>query len=74
MGCWLLAGPARQQVWQDQNQLLPWIETGLAGESYHVQGFGLGDFAVRCSRVALQHFSLHIQFVAVWILSPNPLS
>lgn len=63
MSCLLLAGPAGQEVWQNQNQLLHWFETGLAGERCHAQGFGLGDFAVRCSQVAPQSFSLHI---SVW--------
>lgn len=56
--CLLLADPARQRVWRDQNQLLPCFGTGLAGESCHAQGFDLGDFPVRHMKVAPQRFSL----------------
>lgn len=62
--CLLLADPAGQQVWNDQNQLLPWSETGLPGETCHAQGFGLGDFPVRHMQVVPRCFSLHLQPVA----------
>lgn len=67
--------PARQQVWKDQNQLLPWlVERGVMPRDLF-WGIFLSDTWRLHPSISVCTFSqLHVQSVVVLILPPNPPS
>jgi len=75
MGCPILAGPVGWQAGSTKTSRyaglkLVWLERGILPRVL-AQGWG---FAVGCSRVALQHFGLHVQSAAERIFVSSSVS